>query len=149
VTFRKAWLTLTVVVLTACSQPVLAGGAEPLEEQPCAPTPDAGALRLVVAPGSIAAGQAAHYRIDNSTGPPITYGTPFSIQECVAGVWVLASFNPSGPWTKPLFLQRPGRGRWRSVQIPTKAAAGDYRIRKSVRAGGRGRWLYGEFVVVG
>lgn len=34
-------------------------------------------------PGTLAAGQATHFRIDNLKGPAITYGPGYSIQECV------------------------------------------------------------------
>jgi hypothetical protein len=63
--------------------------------QSCAPSPNARVVRLVVAPGSVVAGQAVHFRIDNSKGPKITYGKAYSIQQCVAGVWKLAPFSPA------------------------------------------------------
>jgi hypothetical protein len=112
----------------------------------CAPSPNAGVVRLVVAPGSVVAGQAVHFRIDNSRGPTLTYGVDYSIQQCVAGVWKLAPFSPTG-FTKQRIAQRPSRGRWRRVPIPTTAAAGEYRVRKSVSDGMRGRWLYDDFDV--
>jgi hypothetical protein len=114
----------------------------------CATSPDAGTVRSVAAPESALAGQAVHFRIDNSKGPAITYGTPYSVQECLAGVWVLASFSPAGPWTKQKIAQKPSHGRWRSVLIPTTAAAGQYRIRKSAWDGERWHSLYGDFDVV-
>ena len=114
----------------------------------CAPSPDAGTVRLVVAPKSAVPGHAVHFRIDNSRGPGITYGTPYSVQECVGGVWVLAAFSPPGPWTKQKFGQRPGHGRWQRVEIPMTAVAGQYRIRKSVQVEEEGRSLYGDFDVV-
>lgn len=113
----------------------------------CAPTPDAGVIRLVVAPGSVVAGQAVHFRIDNSRGPTLTYGVDYSIQQCVSGVWQLAPFSPK-VFTRQRIRQRPSRGRWRKVPIPTTALAGEYRIRKSVNDGMRGRWLYGSFDIV-
>lgn len=116
--------------------------------QSCAPSPDKGTVRLIVAPKSAVAGQAVHFRIDNSEGPAITYGTPYGVQECLEGVWVLASFSPPGPWTRQKIAQRPSRGRWQSIQIPTTAVPGEYRIRKSVQVSERGRWLYGHFDVV-
>lgn len=124
-----------------------AGEAAAGARQSCAPSPDAGTVRLVVAPKSAVAGQAVHFRIDNSEGPAITYGTHYGVQECLDGVWVLASFNPPG-WTRQKIAQMPSRGRWQSVQIPTTAVPGEYRIRKSVQVSERGRWLYGDFDVV-
>lgn len=112
----------------------------------CAPSPDAGEVRLIVAPKSVAAGQATHFRIDNMKGPTIIYGPGYSIQECVAGVWALAPFSPMGA-ARVRIVQRPSRGRWQRVQIPTTAAAGEYRIRKSVSEGMQGRWLYDDFDV--
>ena len=115
--------------------------------QSCAPPPDAGVVRLVVAPGSVVAGQVVHFRIDNSRGPTLTYGVDYSIQQCVSGVWQLAPFSPT-VFTRQRIRQRPSRGRWRRVPIPTTAAAGQYRVRKSVNDGIRGRWLYDDFDVV-
>src|SRR5690349_8163695 len=109
--------------------------------QSCPPPPDAGVVRLVVAPRSVAAGQAVHFRIDNSRGPTLTYGVDYSIQQCVDGAWKLAPFSPT-VFTKQRIRQRPSRGRWRRVPIPTTAAAGEYRVRKSVNDGTWGRWLY-------
>jgi hypothetical protein len=136
---------LVAAVLASSKPPVTEGAAG--VSQSCVPRTNTGVVRLVLAPGSVAAGQEVHFRIDNSTGPAITFGTPFSVQQCIAGTWVLASFSPPGPWTKQLIRQRPSRGRWRSLEIPTTAAAGEYRIRKSVSAGEGGRWLYADFRV--
>jgi hypothetical protein len=110
----------------------------------CPPTPKAVAVRLVVAPGSTAAGETVHFRVDNTAGPTITYGANYSIQECVAGAWTLAPFSPKAA-TRQRIRQRPGRGRWWIAPTPTTAATGHYRIRKLVGIGRRGRWLYGNF----
>lgn len=115
--------------------------------QPCVPSLDGRAVRLVVAPGSVAAGQATHVRIDNSQGPTITYGAHYSIQQCVAGVWELAPFSPT-VFTRQRIRQRPSRGRWQRVPIPITAEVGEYRIRKSIDDGMGGRWLYDDFDVV-
>ncbi len=115
--------------------------------QLCVPSPDAGVVRLVVVPGSVAAGQAVHFRIDNSRGPTLTYGADYSIQQCVAGVWKLAPFSPTA-FTRQLIQQRPSRGRWQRVPIPTTATVGEYRLRKSVSDGMGARWLYCDFDVV-
>lgn len=125
----------------------VAAGASSGAPHSCNLSPKPKTIKLVVAPMKIAAGEAVHFRIDNSTGPPVLYGTPYSIQECVAGVWVLAPFDPPGPWTKQLIAQRPSRGKWQVVQVPTTAAAGEYRIRKSIRTDESNRWLYGNFSV--
>jgi hypothetical protein len=114
----------------------------------CPSSPDAKGVRLVVGPESVAAGQTVHFRIDNSTGPTVTYGSPYGVQECLGGVWVLSSFSPPGPWPKQLIRQRPSHGRWQSVEVPMTAVAGQYRIRKSVQFGERGHSLYGDFDVV-
>ncbi len=114
----------------------------------CPSPPAARGINLVVASKSVAAGQAVHFRIDNSNGAAITYGTPYSVQECVAGKWLPASFSPPGPWTRQKIGQRPGPGRWQSVLVPTTAVAGRYRIRKVVAFGEGGHWLYGDFDVV-
>lgn len=113
----------------------------------CAPTPEAIAIRLVVAPGSGVAGQKEHFRVDNTAGPTITYGANYSIQECVAGVWNLAPFSPTAA-TRQRIRQRPGRGRWWGVPIPATAVSGQYRIRKVVEVERSGRWLYGTFDIV-
>lgn len=115
--------------------------------QPCAPSPGAGAIELFVAPGSVPAGQATHFRIENIRGPAIIYGPGYSVQECVAGAWTLAPFSPTAE-ARVRIVQRPSRGRWQRVQIPATAVAEKYRVRKSVSADGRGRWLYGEFEIV-
>lgn len=106
-----------------------------------------GAVKLVVAPGSVAAGQRAHFRVDNSKGPTITYGAAYRIQECMAGVWMLAPFSPTAA-TRQRICQRRGRGRWWRAPIPATAAVGRYRIRKLVEVEGSGRWLYGDFDVI-
>jgi hypothetical protein len=115
--------------------------------QMCIPSSDGRDVRLVVAPGSVAAGQAVHFRIDNSRGPTIIYGADYSVQQCVAGVWKLAPFSPT-VFPKQRIAQRPSRGRWQRVPIPATAVAGEYRIRKSVNDGTRGRWLYDDFDIV-
>jgi hypothetical protein len=112
----------------------------------CPPLPASSDLRLVVTPQVLAAGGVAHYRIDNSDGPAIRFGASLSIQQCVAGSWVLAPFSPT-IFTKQRFGQRPGRGGWFSVSIPADAAAGSYRIRKRVSALDRWRSLYGRFTL--
>jgi len=112
----------------------------------CVPSPDAGVVRLVVAPGAVAAGRAVHFRIDNSRGPTLTYGADYSIQRCVAGVWELAPFSPTA-FIRQRIAQRPSRGRWQRVPIPTTAAIGEYRVRKAVSDGMEGRWLYDDFDV--
>lgn len=135
---------LTAAGLLAVASP--ATGAATVAPGSCAPTPEARRLSLVVAPGSLAAGQTVHFRIDNSTASAITYGPGYSIQECVAGVWMLAPFSPLGE-ARVKILQRPGRGRWQGAPTPTTAAAGEYRIRKSIAVGRRGRWIYGDFAI--
>lgn len=138
--------TLTMVGLLSVILPALASDA--IAVGPCAPTPDAVAVRLVIAPKSAAAGQRVHFRVDNTAGPTITYGADYSIQECVAGVWRLAAFSPTVA-TKQRIRQRQGRGRWWDAPIPADAATGHYRIRKMVEVGRNGRWLYGDFGVDG
>ena len=113
----------------------------------CPLSPNAGVVRLVVAPGAVAAGRAVHFRIDNSRGPTLTYGADYGIQQCLAGVWKLAPFSPT-TFTKQRIAQRPSRGRWQGVPIPTTAAIGEYRIRKAVSDGTGGLWLYHDFDVV-
>jgi hypothetical protein len=113
----------------------------------CPPSPDAGAIGLAVAPRSVTPGRTVHFQIDNSRAPTLTYGADYSIQECVVGVWKLAPFSPT-VFTRQLIQQRPSRGRWWRVRIPTTTAIGKYRVRKTVSAGRRTRWLYGEFAVV-
>jgi hypothetical protein len=125
-----------------------ANGVVASAPDPCPPSYSASGIDLVAAPESVAAGQSEHFRIDNSKGPAVTYGTPYAIQECLSGVWVLAPFSPRGPWTKQLIRQRPSRGRWCGFLIPATAATGEYRVRKAVDVGSRGRWLYGDFGVV-
>lgn len=136
---------LTVAGLLSVVSP--ASGSAMIEPRSCAPTPEAAGIRLVVAPDSVIAGQSVHYRVDNRKGPTITYGADYSIQECVAGVWMLAPFSPT-VFPKQKIAQLPSRGRWWRVPIPTTAAAGEYRVRKSVNDGMRGRWLYDGFDVV-
>jgi hypothetical protein len=130
---------LSVVSLAAASGLIHHGS--------CAPTPEAIAVRLVVASGSTAAGQRVHFRVDNTTGPTITYGADYSIQECVAGAWRLAPFSPTAA-TRQRIRQRPSRGRWWDAPTPATAAAGHYRIRKLVEVGRSGRWLYGDFDLI-
>lgn len=146
--FGYAAVTALVAAGLVSMASAASAGAKTGTVESCSASPDAKEVKLAVGPESIAAGQTVHFRIDNSKGPTVTYGTPYSVQECLGGVWVLASFSPPGPWTKQLIRQRPSRGRWRSVLIPTTAAAGHYRIRKSVRIGESGRWLYDDFDVV-
>jgi hypothetical protein len=149
----RLWRLFIYVAIGALAAVGLVSAASPVTDsanaasQSCAPSPDAGVVRLVVAPGSVVAGQAVHFRIDNSRGPTLTYGADYSIQQCVAGVWKLAPFSPTG-FTKQRIAQRPSRGRWQRIPIPTTAAAGEYRVRKSVNDGMRGRWLYDGFDVV-
>jgi hypothetical protein len=122
--------------------------AAPGAAETCPPSPKSTRVELIAAPESVVAGESVHFRIDNSTGPGITYGTPYAIQQCLGGVWVLASFSPPGPWIKPLLGQNPGPGTWWSAPTPTTAPAGRYRIRKSVRFDERGHSLYDDFDVV-
>jgi hypothetical protein len=133
--------------LVSVASPASAAAA-PGAAETCPPSPEPTRVGLIVAPESVIGGESAHFRIDISTGPAITYGTPYDIQQCLGGVWLLASFSPRGPWTKQLLRQNPGPGRWWSAPIPTTAPAGRYRIRKSVRFNERGHWLYDDFNVV-
>jgi hypothetical protein len=114
--------------------------------QGCRLSPTAGVVRLIVTPGSVAAGGAAHFRIDNSKGPTLTYGAGYSIQQCVSGVWKLAPFSPTA-FTKQRTRQRPSHGRWRGIPIAPDATTGKYRIRKSVEIGMRAHWLYANFTI--
>lgn len=123
-----------------------AAGSATIAPGSCAPTPEVGAVKLVVAPGSVAAGQRVHFRVDNTEGPTITYGAEYGIQECVAGVWRLAPFSPTAA-TRQRIRQRRGRGRWWSAPISDTAATGQYRIRKLVEVERSSRWLYGDFDV--
>jgi hypothetical protein len=136
---------LTVAGVVSVVAPVR--GSAPNDLGSCPPTPRAVAVRLVVAPGSGTAGEPIHFRVDNTAGPTITYGAGYSIQECVAGVWMLAPFSPTAA-TRQRIRQRPSRGRWWDVRIPADAATGRYRIRKVVEVGRSGRWLYGDFDIV-
>jgi hypothetical protein len=138
--------TLTTAGLLAVILPAFASGTVAVGQ--CAPTPEAVAVRLVVAPGSVAPGQRVHFRVDNTAGPTITYGADYGIQECVNGVWRLAVFSPTVA-TKQRIRQRQGRGRWWDAPIPADAATGRYRIRKMVEVGRNSRWLYGDFGVEG
>jgi hypothetical protein len=106
---------LSVVSLADASAPIAPGS--------CTRLPEAVAVRLVVTPASIAAGQKVHFRVDNTAGPMITYGADYSIQECVAGTWRLAPFSPTAA-TRQRIRQRPGRGQWWDAPTPTTAAAG-------------------------
>jgi hypothetical protein len=130
---------LSVVSLAAASGQTNRGS--------CPPTPRAVPVKLVVATRSVAAGEPVHFRVDNTAGPTITYGADYSIQECVAGAWTLAPFSPTAA-TRQRIRQRPSRGRWWHAPIPSTAATGRYRIRKSVEVGRSVRWLYGDFSVV-
>jgi hypothetical protein len=125
-----------------------AGVTEATTESPCPASAQRGAIRMAVSPVSVSPGQALRYRIDNSAGPTITYGTPYSVQVCLGGVWVLAPFSPQGPWTKQRIRQGPSHGRQWSVQLPDGVASGAYRIRKEVATANSVRWLYAPFSVV-
>jgi hypothetical protein len=136
----SACSVLGTVALASAGEAAAASGS-------CRPTPKAKTVKLVLTPGAVAAGKAIHYRIDNSAGPTITYGPGYSIQECVASVWVLAPFSPPGA-ARVKIAQRPSRGRWEAVPIPATAIVGQYRVRKSVSTEEGGRSLYGEFDIV-
>lgn len=141
------WLKGSAIVIAGLLPLIIvASGSAKLRVRSCPPSQAGGMVRMVVAPRSIEAGQSMHFRIDNSLGPTVFYGTDYSIQECVAGVWMLAPFTPTVS-TRQRIAQRPGRGRWSSVPIPTTAEGGEYRIRKVVGSEEGNRWLYGQFGV--
>lgn len=140
-----AFLALAAAGLLSIILPAV--GSARVTSGSCAPTPQPGAVRLIVARGSVTVGESVHFRVDNTKGPPITYGADYSIQECVAGVWRLAPFSPAAA-TRQRIRQRRGRGRWWDAPIPGDAQAGEYRIRKRVEVETRGRWLYRDFAIV-
>lgn len=137
--------TIAVAGLLPVATPVTASG--PIDHGSCPPTPKSVAVKLVIAPRSIVAGEPLHFRVDNTSGPTITYGADYNVQECVDGVWILAPFSPTVA-TRQRIRQRPGRGRWWDVATPSIAEAGRYRIKKLVEIGRNGRWLYEKFNIV-
>lgn len=141
---------LAIGALAVAGLLLLVSPESPLAATPpgsCGPSPQAHALKLVVASQSVPAGQTLQFRVDNIAGPTIVYGADYAIQECLNGVWVLAPFSPKSA-TRQRIRQRPSRGRWWNAPISSTAESGAYRIRKAVQVEGRRRWLYGEFEVI-
>lgn len=112
----------------------------------CARRPNTGVLSLLVAAESVPPGQTVRFQVDKSTGPTIMYGVDYSVQQCVAGVWMLAPFSPE-LFTRQRIQQSGHAGSWWNAPIPGDAVPGEYRIRKSVWDGGYWHRLYGEFEV--
>lgn len=144
---RRFTLSAVIIFVFFASAVIAVMPSRAIASASCPKQSNTGSIKVVVVPRSVSLGQEVRFQIENPRGPAVAYGAEFSIQQCVDGIWMLAPFSPE-VFTKQRIEQPAGKkGPWSRVQIPTDAASGAYRIRKSVWDGERWRSLAGEFRV--